>query len=93
MLEQCKLTVGLAWAIAMGPESLLVGLFVGWVANDIVSWFRGRPKRIQSTHIDGSTIPSNTRVISSDGETFYTTRKALVIGGFITVPLRKDPLL
>jgi len=92
MLEACKLTVWSAWALALGPESLLIGLFLGWTMNDIVGWFRCRPKRIQVTNIDGSTIPANTRVISSDGETFFTTRKALVLGGYVTVPVRKDPM-
>jgi hypothetical protein len=69
-------------------------LFAACLGAAVASWtiYAIARYRIARTVTNGSVIPANTRLVSSDGETFFTTRKALVIGGFVTVPVRKDPL-
>lgn len=66
---------------------------VGSAIASFVIYFGARLSlRKQNRTVCGSVIPANTRLVSTDGETFFTTRKAIVIGGFVTVPVRKDPL-
>lgn len=69
---------------AMSPA---LAFIVGWHLCGFVE--RARKDR---EYVDGATIPSNTRLVSSEGETFYTTRPSVVAGGRVVLPLRKDPL-
>lgn len=71
----------------------LVSACVGSTITSVVIYCGARwSLRRQYRRVNGATIPANTRLVSTDGETFFTTRKAIVIGGFVTIPVRKDPM-